>query len=167
MVKRRWKGVCSFGMAIGTFYLWVNFSPNPSPELLFYFEAGDARKEIFSVFPPGKQLTCNNNGPQWIMTFSTHRLYRFLPQWPWAWPCDFLEPMRHQQTRCQKRFDKCFELTFLEPQDHHARGSPLEERSPAITAEPKHWLIRQLTAVSWTQARLGRTAQSIPRVTEK
>ena len=57
MVKQRWKGVCGFGMAIGTFYLWVNFSPNPSPKLLLYFEAGDARKEIFSVLPPGKQLT--------------------------------------------------------------------------------------------------------------
>ena len=57
MVKRRWKGVCGFGMAIGTFYLWVNFSPNPSPETLLYLEAEDARKEIFSVLPPGKQLT--------------------------------------------------------------------------------------------------------------
>lgn len=56
MVKWRWKSICGFGTSTGTFNLWVNFSPSPSPELLLHFEARDARKEIFSVLPPGRQL---------------------------------------------------------------------------------------------------------------
>lgn len=54
--QMKMKSICGFGTSTGTFNLWVNFSPSPSPELLLHFEARDARKEIFSVLPPGRQL---------------------------------------------------------------------------------------------------------------